>query len=708
VRLAASGTALVLSLADDRLPVVLHWGADPGEMTQEELAELARANVAPLATNGVDAGVHVSLFPESWMGWTGSVGLSGHRNGEAWSPKFCPQTIEVSDSGDAGGRVDIVAADVEAALELSAVVELMPSGLVRIRVSVTNRGSSLYIVDGLQVALPVPSRAQTIFDMAGRWAKERVLQQRAFTVGAHVREGRHGRTGADAATLLMAGTEDLDFDAGEAWGMHVAFSGNHRLSAERAFSGERLLLGGELLLPGEVALAADETYQSPWVFAGYGKGFDALASRFHAYLRARDRHPSSPRLVVMNVWEAVYFHHDLDQLLELAKRAADVGVERFVLDDGWFGDRRDETRGLGDWVLSPEVWGGGRFRTLVDRVRSLGMQFGLWFEPEMVNLDSDVARAHPEWLLQVPGRLPVESRHQHVLDLTHPGAYARVRDQIVALVLEYDIDYIKWDHNRDLIDAGSTLSRRAGVHAQTLATYRLLDDIRAARPTIEIESCSSGGARVDLEILEHTDRVWASDCIDARERQQIQRWTAQLLPPELVGSHVGSDRAHTTGRRLDLSFRAATALFGHFGIEWDLAEASDAETTELASWVAYYKNVRELIHTGHTVRRSLEGGDLWLHGAIRPDQSEALYLLSLRERPPTWPVGIVRLAGLDRGRTYRICPAGPLARAGFDPRTHPAWWAGELVLSGAVLADVGIQVPALNPDQAVLISAVAL
>lgn len=707
VRLAASGVAVVVSLPADRLPVVVHWGADPGPMMAEQLDEFLRASRPPLATNGVDDGYEVSIVPEAWTGWTGTAGVSGHRAGRSWSPKFVPTAIDVAETPGGGSRLDVVATDAEVALELRLTIEMLPSGLVRIRSRVLNLGEDGYTLDALNVTLPVPTRAETLLDLAGRWAKERVPQSRAFTVGAHVREGRHGRTGADAATLLVAGTDGLDFDAGEGWGVHVAFSGNHRVSAERAFSGERLLYGGELLLPGEIELAPGDGYESPWVFASYGEGLDAVASRFHEHLRSRPRHPRDPRPVVMNVWEAVYFDHDLDRLMDLAQLAAEAGVERFVLDDGWFGDRRNDLAGLGDWTVSEQVWGGETFRTLVEHVTGLGMQFGLWFEPEMVNPDSDLARAHPDWLLQVAGRLPVPARHQQVLDLTHPGAYQHVRDQIVALVHQYGIDYIKWDHNRDLVDAGSTRTGRAGVHEQTLAAYRLLDEIRLASPGLEIESCSSGGARVDLEILEHTDRVWASDCIDAHERQQIQRWTAQLLPPELIGSHVGADRAHTTGRRLDLDFRAATAVFGHFGVEWDLSAATPQERIELARWIAYYKGVRGLIHSGRVVRRSLEGGDLWLHGAVAPDRTEALYMVTLRERHITWPVGPVRLPGLDPDRVYRVFADGPTATSDLDPTVAPSWWRDGLTLTGAGLSLAGVHVPALDPDQAVLIRAVA-
>jgi alpha-galactosidase len=230
-----------------------------------------------------------------------------------------------------------------------------------------------------------------------------------------------------------------------------------------------------------------------------------------------------------------------------------------------------------------------------------------------------------------------------------------------------------------------------------------MDEIRSMAPGLEVESCSSGGARIDLEIIEHTDRVWASDCIDARERQQIQRWTAQLLPPELVGSHVGAERAHTTGRRLDLGFRAATALFGHFGVEWDLTAATAAERSEIAAWIDFYKRMRPLIHTGTVVRRDAEQGDLWLHGAVAPDQRQALFAVTLRERHITWPAGRVPIPGLRRELTYRVSATGPGSDAPYDERIHPTWWTDGIELSGAVLADVGVHVPALDPDHSTLL-----
>ena len=555
-------------------------------------------------------------------------------------------------------------------------------------------------MEALTLALPVPPRADEILDLAGRWGKERVPQRRPFTVGTHLRASRHGKPGPDSPFLTVAGPAGFGFRTGEVWAVHVAWSGNQQVIAERDLTGEKLLGGGELFLPGEMSLAAMESYTTPWLYGSYGVGMDAVAARFHQMLRSRPHHPRSPRPVVLNVWEAVYFNHDEDRMRELARLGAEAGVERFVVDDGWFLRRRDDSAGLGDWYHDPAVWPQG-LAPFAQHVHDLAMEFGLWFEPEMVNPDSDLARAHPEWLMQVPGRLPIPSRRQQVLDLAHPGAREYLRDRIVSLVHELGIDFIKWDHNRDLVDAGSTLTGRAGVHDQTVALYGLIDDIRAACPGLEIESCASGGGRIDLEILERTERVWASDCIDAIDRQQIQRWTGQLLPPELVGAHVGQARSHTTGRRLDLSFRAATALFGHFGIEWDLASADDDELAELAKWVLLYKEHRGLLHSGTTVRADLCDMGVWLHGVVAPDRSEALFAIVSVERPVTWPPGRLLLPGLDPSRTYRVQPIGSLPSV--NPQVSPPWLSVPLVLSGDTLGRLGLQAPAMFPDQVALV-----
>lgn len=714
LHLTAGGVSVVLDATAGRLPAVVHWGPFLGPQSSDSIRALAAAVEEPDTGNVVDQAVRVALLPEHHAGWEGRPGVIGHRGGADWSPLFTVASIDVAT--EAGGDVrrdgrlvevgpataTFRAHDTVAGLELTVEFELLASGLVRTRAAIANVGSGVYEVSELNVALPVPTRAREILDFAGRWSKERIPQRRELVVGIHEREGRKGRTGPDAATVLSVGVPGFGFQRGEVWGIHVAFSGNHRHYAERLSTGAQVVGGGELLLPGEILLETGGSYRGPWVYGAYGDGLDDQAHHFHRYLRARPTHPRRPRPVTLNVWEAVYFDHDLDRLLGLADRAAAVGVERFVLDDGWFQGRRDDTSGLGDWVVDTQVWPDG-LGPLIDHVRGLGMEFGLWFEPEMISEDSDLARAHPEWIMQTGGRLPLRSRNQQVLNLGIAEAFDHILDRMTAILTEYDIAYIKWDHNRDLIDAGTYPIGAAGVHEQTLAAYRLMDELKRRFPGLEIESCSSGGARVDLGVLERTDRVWVSDCVDPLERQQMNRWTMQLLPAELLGSHVGSRVNHTTGRDLALSFRAGTAVFGHFGIEWDLARATDRDLHDLTEWVRFHKAHRALLHTGELVRADPVDPAFQLYGAIASDKAEAVFFLAFLGRPNESPHGRFTIPGLDPDTRYRVAP---VVVGTPDPgRADPLWYADGrgTVLTGRALAAVGLQVPRSLPERAVVL-----
>ncbi|WP_433303627.1 alpha-galactosidase [Actinoplanes sp. CA-030573] len=696
----AAGVSLVLDCSGPRLPRVLHWGADLGDASPGELAALVTAATPQPVTNDLDEVVPVSLLPEHSAGWSGTPGLTGHRDGTAFSTAF---TVTGLDEGD--GRLRVTARDAAAGLSLRLELEMTGSGLVRTRAGLTNDDTaSAFTVDGLLLALPVPAEAAQVLDFTGRHLRERIPQRQPFTLGTRLRENRRGRTGADASIVLAAGTPGFGFGSGEVWGIHIGWSGNHRTLAERTPSGVALLGGGELLLAGEMRLAPGETYDGPWLYGSYGHGLDALSARFHRHLRARPHHPRSPRPVIVNTWEAVYFDHDLEKLKALADTAARIGAERFVLDDGWFRHRRDDHAGLGDWYVDETIWPKG-LHPLVDHVRGLGLQFGLWVEPEMVNPDSDLARAHPGWIMSTGGRMPPEARHQQVLDLGQDGAYAYILERLDALLTEYDIGYLKWDHNRDLVDAGHQPGGGAGVHVQTRRLYRLLDELRARHPGVEIESCSSGGSRVDLGVLERTDRVWASDCNDALERQHIQRWTGTLLPPELIGAHVGPTVSHTTGRVHTLDFRAGTALFGHFGIEWDITAAGDAEVERLAAWVRLYRELRGLLHSGTVVRADHPDPALWVHGVVAADRSEAVYALVAMTTGVVSPPGRVRLPGLEPDAVYRLAPLAPGDQPQGPTRHALRWWADGVELTGRMLAVTGVQAPVQFPERLVLVRA---
>lgn len=722
VVLRRDGVCVIVDLTQGRPPAIAHWGADLGELGASDVEAVVAGGISARVPGGADDPVRASVLPEPHAGWMGRPGIVGHRQGRDWSPKFLVSRVLVDgepvtptpDAPGAGTNLVVESVDPVAELCVHTEIELCAGGVLRCRAELTNTSAEPYQLDGINVALPVPPVASELLDFAGYWTHERTPQRSPFNVGQHVREGRRGRTGADAAFILHAGTPGFGFGSGEVWAVHLGWSGNHVHYAERTASGERVIGGCELLAPGEITLEPGASYRTPWLYGSYGVGLDEVARRFHTMLRARPNHPRTPRPVTLNVWEAVYFDHSLPPLIELAERAARVGVERFVLDDGWFGGRRDDTAGLGDWVVSPDVWPDG-LHPLVDRVRDLGMQFGLWVEPEMINPDSDAARAHPEWIMATGDRQPPLARSQQVIDLTNPAAHAHVRDSLTALLAEYEIAYLKWDHNRDLIDAGRPLAGgRPGVHEQTLAAYRLMDELRAASPGLEIESCSSGGARVDLGVLEHTDRVWVSDCIDPHERAAMMTWTSQLLPPELLGSHIASPKSHTTGRTHDLDFRAAVALFGHLGVEWNLNAASEDELAQLADWIAFHKANRSLLHGGELVRVDFPDAALAASGVVAPDRSRALYSFGRLGLAQTWLLGRLRFPGLDPARRYRVRPVLP---GGLPSGLRaPVWWgvrdaAGQwpgVELPGSVLVSAGLMDAATHPDHAVLYLAEAV
>lgn len=712
IHLRAEAVSVIIDCSAGRLPAIAYWGGDLGELTADDVTAIVAAEATGRGAHR-DLPSGPALLPEGWTSWTGRPGLSGSRNGTDWSPKFT--STEATLSGrvledherviTAGAAaVEVRAEDTTAGLELMITIELTAGGLLRSRARVINSGTEPYLVNDLVLAYPVPERAREILDFAGRWGKERFPQRSELTVGTHLREGRRGRTGADAATVLHVGVPGFSFADGEIWAVHVGWSGNHTHYAERLATGDQVIGGGELLLPGEVRLAAGADYTSPWLYGSYGAGLDQVARRFHRFLRSRDRHPDSDRPVTLNVWEAVYFNHDRDRLIDLAERAAALGVERFVLDDGWFGARRNDQAGLGDWTVSSDVWPDG-LHPLINRVTELGMEFGLWFEPEMINPDSEVARAHPEWIMATGDRLPLEQRNQQVINLGIPDCYAYIRDAINAILDEYPIGYIKWDHNRDLIDAGGPPDGRPGVHAQTAAAYRLIDELQAAHPGLEIESCSSGGARVDLGILERTDRVWVSDCIDPLERQQMNRWTTQLIPPELMGSHIASGRSHTTGRIHDLSFRAGTAVFGHLGIEWDLAAATDEEITELRTWIEFFKEERDLLLGGDLVRIDFADESIMAHGVVAPDRRRAIYSIATVARSEVSSVGRIPLPGLDPALRYRLSLLGPASRRGGQS----GWTAPDFPpLPGSALIRDGLRWWDVQPEQVGIVRVTAV
>lgn len=695
--LRAGGSAFVLDLTGPRPPRILHWGRDLGELTESEVAAMAHGRKLGRGHSAFDDPVPASLTRDSGEGFFGIPGVSGHRAGLSFSNRF-----ELVEAKQAGNSVDVLCRDAAASLDLRVWYVLTDSGVLKVQSRITNTGDDKYVLNELTQALPLPAKATELTDFTGNWSREKHPQTREIAVGIWSREIREGRTGHDFTLTFNAHTAGTNFRRGELWSISLGWSGNSRHYVERLQDGTKWFGANELLLPGEVQLQAGESYEAPVLYATYSNaGFDGAAAQFHDYLRARPHHPKRPRPLTINVWEAVYMDHNFEKLAALADVAAEIGVERFVLDDGWFGSRRDDTAGLGDWVVSAEAWPHG-LHPLAKKLESVGLEFGLWFEPEMIQVDSDVFRAHPDWMLAVPGRQPFEWRSQQVIDLANPAAFSHVLDQIDAVLSEYPaIKYLKWDHNRPVVDAAHL--GQPAIRLQTQAVYRLFDELKLRHPGLEIESCSSGGGRIDLGILEHTDRVWVSDSNDALERQRMQRWTGQVLPPELMGTHIGPHHAHTSGRTHALTFRAITALFGHAGLEWDITETTSAERELLKSWANYYKANRQLLHGGRMVRIDTYEETMSLHGVVAHDQSRAIFALvqagvTTASRPQP-----LHFAGLDPTRKYRVAEVRPAGDPHYWQIAPTPWIAEPLELTGRVLAEVGLTTPILTSEQATLI-----
>ena len=688
--LSAPSSSLLLEVVEGAL-VIQHWGAP----LAGDLSAIQTAIRPSIANSSWDAPQFPGIMRESSRGFLGRPTLSGHRNGKAWSTKF-----EVSNFHHDGNSVAITFTDFHAQLEVLITFDLDRHGVLTQKAVVKNLGDSQYALNEFIHWLPLPKEATQTLDFAGRWSNERNPQRKEIATGTWVRESREGRSGHNFSIADIALTPQTTFQTGKAWATSIAWSGNSHYLVEKLFDGSQSIGAGELLLPGEVILSAGESYSAPALISVFsGQGLDGIASSYHQHLRSRELHPKRPRPLTLNMWEAVYFDHNEEKIKALIDVASEIGIERVVLDDGWFHSRRDDRAGLGDWVIDPAVWPHG-LAPIIKYINDKGIEFGLWFEGEMVNPDSDLYRAHPEWILHESDRVPPLWRNQLVLDLGHEGAFNHVLEQTSAVLAAHNIAYIKWDHNRVLVDAGHLGS--AGVHRQTQAIYQLFAELKRRHPGLEIESCASGGARVDLGVIDLVDRFWTSDNNDALERQTIQRWTAQVIAPELLGTHIGPTHGHQTGRTLELSMRATTALFGHAGIEWNITEATPDERKHLATWAKYYKENRAHLHTGKMVRVDYPDSHAYLHGVTAHDLSRAIF--AYVQLTPTLTVhpSPLKFPDLDPSGSYSVKAVFPAGKPRFMLISPPEWMSG-VTMSGSALAAIGVTAPILAPANAVLI-----
>jgi alpha-galactosidase len=693
VRLDGDALTLVFTCATGGAADLLYIGARLPE--GEDLVALATAAARGRHESQPDQPPRPGLLPERKAGWSGApafrlVDLDNPLAGEV------PTDFRVHQWDVSERELWIDWQDERLGIAVNLWWRIRSGDVVSVTCDAVNVGeNSFRLVDQPALVLPIPHRFSGMTTFSGRWAGEMRKTQRAIAPDGYAAATGTGKPGFGGGNWLVLD----DPTSGEVLGAHLAWSGDYSTRIECDMQGQgdgravlQMALGG-----GAAGIRLNSGTDLDVAEAVFALAPDrtALAQSLHAYLRAEvlpDRPTWSPRKVHLNSWEALGFNLSEEGLIALAEDAASLGIERFVLDDGWFGGRRNDQTSLGDWHVSLDVFPNG-LAPLIARVHALGMDFGLWVEPEMVSPDSGLYRANPDWCLHQEGRDRPTMRGQLALDMGRSEVCDYLFERLDALLSDHPIAYLKWDHNRDLFPS---------LPRQTEGFYALVDRLRAAHPHIEIESCSSGGGRIDFGVLSRVHRVWPSDNNDAIERLRIIRAWSQFLPLEVLGSHVGPSPNPITGRRVAMDFRAKVALFGHMGVEADPALMNEQERATLAAHIALYKHWRGVLHSGAFYR--LDQPDPGIFAQLVTDGAKALALVAQTTFSATFDAAPIRLAGLDADAFYRVTLPEPWPGKAQHYLANPENWRTGLTLSGAALMHHGIALPLTHPETAWLIA----
>ena len=687
-----NGVASVLVDCRQRLPTIVYVGSGLVSVDQADLTLFDRHEApASLPTE-----TPIALLPDTTSGWLGHPGIAVRRGRQGWQLQAILQEVSQA-QGDA--LVLLAACSVT---QISLRFELAlaaASTALSIRVMVTNDSrSDTLSLDECNVTLPIPDHFDDFTELSGRWGLEFQSQGHSLQQIEYSRENRTGRSSHRGAASVIVHEAQLSESQGQALGCHLAWSGNHRVRIEQLTDGRRYCQLGELLAPEEIVLQPGKTYSSPIVWCVFSdEGLSGLSRQWHGLIR--QQFPSvaalklKPRPVQINTWEALYFDINESRLLKLIEHAAQLGVERFVLDDGWFAGRNDDRTSLGDWWADPIKLPQG-LTPLIRACNQVDMEFGLWIEPEMVSPDSDLYRSHPDWVLHHDPAPRMVARNQLVLDLARPEVEAHLFEALATLLSDHDIRYLKWDMNRDIHQAGNALGYPASSH-QTRGFYRLLERVKTAFPHVEIEGCASGGGRVDCGVLSYVSRFWPSDTNDALDRLSVQKGFSLFYPPELMGCHIGPETCHLTGRQHELEFRGGVAFWGHLGIEMDITTLGERDQSTLMALIQLYKDHRQLLHGGHAQRLERPKEEMgW--GVVSVTQQEALFghaQLTSALRP--FPVRY-RFQGLDKRTQYKVRCIWPPIESDYLAEHAAALQARPL--SGDVLMQLGITVPIRKPE----------
>lgn len=528
-------------------------------------------------------------------------------------------------------------------------------------VRIENDGEMLYLTKALSFSMDMDNRDFTLLTMHGSWARERMLEHRKVKKGFMGVESVRGESSHQEHPFMALAAGNADQSQGEVYGMHFVYSGNFIGQVELGqFDTVRVGMG---IHPENFCwkLEKGDSFQTPEVVLVYSDtGYDGMTHQFHELYRnhlIRSEYKDKKRPILINNWEATYFDFNTEKLLSIAKKAAELGIEMLVMDDGWFGHRNDDSTSLGDWYVNEEKLNGG-LKHLVDEVNKLGLKFGIWFEPEMISPDSKLYEAHPDWAIQIPGRAGSLCRNQYVLDLTRKEARDYAYESVASILRSANIEYVKWDMNRQLSDIGSygLPADRQGelYHRYVLAVYEMQERLVTEFPHLLLENCSGGGARFDPGMLYYSPQIWCSDDTDAVERLKIQESTAMIYPLSTMGAHVSDCPNHTVGRVTPFETRGHVALAGTFGYELDVTKIPEEDRQMIPKQVAMYHKYNDLVRSGdyYRIASYQENHYFDCYEVVSKDKSEVLVTFVQVINRPNYKSRRITLKGLDPQKNY--------------------------------------------------------
>ncbi|MBD2844152.1 alpha-galactosidase [Paenibacillus sp. IB182496] len=679
-------TSYVIQLVGAGYPAHLYWGKRMRSLQPERLLELKERPSFTPSTDPTRPELSLDTLPHEYPGFGSSdfrmPAFEAELTGGDRVPELRYESHEIrpgkpalaglpatyAEQDDEAETLELVLADALGGLKvvLTYTVFAHHDAIARSARLINSGTEPLTLRRALSMSLDLHDARYELLQLSGTWTRERHMHKRRLEPGLQAVESRRGSSSHMHNPFLALLREDASEEHGDVFGVSLVYSGSFFAGVEvDQYGTARLAAGinpfdfGWRLEPG----AAFQTPEAVLVHAHDGLG--GLSRRYHDLYRerlCRGAHRDRTRPILVNNWEATYFDFDADKIEAIARDGKALGIELFVLDDGWFGKRDNDKTSLGDWFEHADKLPDGLGK-LAERINALDMQMGLWFEPEMVSPDSELYRAHPDWCLHVPQRRRTTARTQLVLDLSRADVQDYIVRTVSGILSSAPIAYVKWDMNRNMTEIGSALlppeRQRETAHRYMLGLYEVLERITAAHPEVLFESCSGGGGRFDPGMLYYMPQTWTSDNTDAVSRLFIQYGTSIVYPVSSMGAHVSDVPNHQVGRSTSLATRGNVALSGNFGYELDLTRFSEQERQEVREQVALYKDVRHLVQFGDflRLRSPFEGNDAaWMF--VAKDRSEAFVMFARILKQPNAPLDRFRLRGLDPQREYRLTQPG--------------------------------------------------